>query len=150
MFIYRGGSAGLPKTRQPTTVILQADESRFYVEGKTSVDLIVGQRVTGNGSLLLDYYVWVEFLQDYSDPPDLFYTPKVERIRKVTLPASFISRSEKTVSFPTRLRRDRYTEADVQDLQTMEGQDFIAEFYPIDLDDRFVCGAQVPKTFLSS
>ena len=42
------------------------------------------------GTLLLDHYIdhylQVEYLDTYPDPPDLFYSLRVTRIRKVAVP----------------------------------------------------------------
>ena len=39
--------------------------------------------MVGEGSLGLDTYYWVEFLDSYDAPPDLFYNLEVKRIRKI-------------------------------------------------------------------
>jgi hypothetical protein len=74
----------------------------------------------------------------------------VKRIRKVTLPAEFVTRNVRAVSYPTRLRGDRYAAGDTHDLESMEGQNFGPEFYLIGLDSEGVSETNVPKTFLGS
>jgi hypothetical protein len=66
-------------------VILQAGDFRFYVEGDDVVKVNVGDRVSGAGSLVVDYYIWVEFGTEYEKPPNLFYKMKVERLREVRI-----------------------------------------------------------------
>jgi hypothetical protein len=74
---------------------------RFYCPTEAAAKLRVGDVVLLEGPLLLDHYMWVEFLDRYPDPPDLFYSVQIDRIREVTIPERFIQRSERTVSSPT-------------------------------------------------
>jgi hypothetical protein len=90
----------------------------------------------------------VEFLHEYAEPPNLFYTLQVKRIRKVTLPTEFVTRNVRTVGHPARLCGDQYAASDIQDLESMEGQNFGPEFYLIDLESEGVSETNVPKTFI--
>jgi hypothetical protein len=139
--------------RQPTERplgVFQAGAFRFYIEDESIPNFAVGHKVRGAGTLLFDYYIWVEFLHEYAEPPNLFYTLEVKRIRKVTLPIGFVTRRVRAVGHPTRLRGDQYAAGDIQDLESMEGQKFGPEFYLIDLDSEGVSETNVPKTFLGS
>jgi len=143
----------IPIYRRPTERplgIFQAGEFRFYVEDESIANFAVGDRVGSAGTLLFDYYIWVEFLHEYAEPPNLFYTFQVKRIRKVTLPTEFVTRHVRAVGHPTRLRGDQYAACDIQDLESMEGQNFGPEFYLIDLDTEGVSKTNVRKTFLGS
>ena len=119
--------------RQPSEQplgVLQVGEFRFYVQGESITNFAVGDQVAGAGTLLFDYYIWVEFLNEYAEPPNLFYTLQVKRIRKV--------------------RGDQYSADDIQDLQLMESQNFDGRFYLIDLDSEGVAETNIPKTFLGA
>ena len=101
-------------------------------------------RVTGKGTLLLDYYIWVENLARYLNPPDIFFILEVTRIRKVQIPERFIHRSEKGKSGPTRVSPADF--GIVIDLETMVGQKFDEEFYLVDFNE--INRRDVPRTFL--
>lgn len=57
-----------------------------------------------DGPLLLDHYMWVEFLDRYPDPPDLFYRVRIDRIRVPAVPERLITKSANGVAGPTSLR----------------------------------------------
>ena len=132
-----------------TVVIFQAENFRFYVMSYEAGSYVQGQRYCGEGTLLLDHYYWVEFLHEYENPPNLFYNLEVSRIKKVKTPEKFVARHEQGKSFPTRLVPEDYSESDVEELNTMEGQPFDEEFYVIDFDDNGLEGNDIPRLFLS-
>ena len=70
-------------------VVVSCGELRFYMN--RSLSLNTGHRVHGRGKLLLDHYLWVEFLDRYPNPPDLFYQLIVERIKRVQIPLSLVA-----------------------------------------------------------
>jgi hypothetical protein len=104
-----------------------------------------GTWIEFEGTLMLDHYLWVEFLADYADPPELFYNLRVARIRKVGIPERFVRRHARGISFPTTVSPTDFNT--VEELETMEGQDFTLEFYIIDFDDARLEGVKVPRTF---
>src|SRR5713101_5659444 len=59
-------------------VIIHAGDFRFFINWfpKDVPSLEESDRVVGYGRLLLDHYIWVEYLSRYQDPPDLFYPLK--------------------------------------------------------------------------
>jgi hypothetical protein len=84
--------------------------------------------------------------QTYSDAPDLFYSLRVARIRKISVPDKFVSRHEKGKSLPRRVGPGDF--AHVEELASMEGQPFDEEFYVIDFDSTGVEGTGVALTFI--
>ncbi|MDQ3686993.1 MAG: hypothetical protein M3430_15560 [Acidobacteriota bacterium] len=130
-------------------VVFQAGDFRFYVMSYEVGQYIQGQRYCGEGTLLLDHYYWVEFLSEYENPPNLFYNLEVSRIKKVKMPERFVARHEQGKSLPTRLVPEDYSESDVEELNTMEGQPFDEEFYIIEFDVYRSEGNGIPRTFLS-
>jgi hypothetical protein len=127
--------------------VLTTGEFRFYIESREVRNLTIGTRVRGTGTLLLDYYVWVEFLRDYADPPELFYDLRVTRITKVRIPERFVARYEKGKSLPTRVGPADLQPDDYEELETMEGQKFDEEFYLVDFES--VEGGAIARTFRS-
>jgi hypothetical protein len=125
-------------------VVVGCGDFHFYMN--RPLRLTDGERVRGRGMLLLDHYLWVEFLDRYSSPPDLFYQLIVERIRRVQIPPPFIARHAAGKSLPASVPSTLYDLAHVQEIETMEGQAFDEEFYLLDLDDQAV-RTQVAKTF---
>jgi len=110
----------------------------------------VGDRISGAGSLEVDYYIWVEFLEEYKEAPNLFYKMKVERLRKLVIRSTPPMIHWRKASFSERLRGDRYTDAEIQDVTSMNEQGPEDSFYLVDLDDRHVMAGEVPKTFLGA
>jgi hypothetical protein len=74
-------------------IVVECSGFRFYITGSSSQRCRAGQVVHGRGTLLLDHYLWVEFLHQYPDPPDLFYKLRVERIWMNQIPDRYISQS---------------------------------------------------------
>ena len=95
---------------------------------------------------MLDHYVWVENLDSYKDPPDLFYQLRVARIHTIRTPERFVQRHSKGKSFPCSPPPGSYGSEDVAEIESMEGQPFDEEFYLLDLTDEGV-GAPVARTF---
>ncbi|MBI3189309.1 MAG: hypothetical protein HYZ33_01545 [Ignavibacteriales bacterium] len=130
--------------------VIQANEMIFYTTGDLSgYDyLLPGTKVSGYGTLLLDHYRWVEFLSEYTEPPNLFYTLRVDKIQKVQMPEKYIYRDNKSKSVPTRLHPSEYPKNNVAVVETMEGQRFDEEFYIIDFSSISESNRVIPKTFL--
>ena len=128
--------------------VAESSGFRFYFISQQAHRYGPGDSLVIDGTLLIDHYIWVENLEGYSDAPNLFYNLKVRRIRKVDIPDRFIARHESGKSFPTRLRRSDYSESDVEDIETMEGQPFDEEFYIIDFDSKGLEDEVIARTFI--
>lgn len=132
-------------------VIVQAGDFRFYMNSipKGIASPKENDYVEGQGRLLLDHYIWVEFLPEYRDPPDLFFTLRVVRIRSVTIPESFISRGDKAVSGPASLKHEDYSGAEIEEVERMteSNSDRNWRFYLVDFDSADVGTDSVPLTF---
>ncbi len=63
------------------------------------------------------------------------------------IPEKFVARGDKSASYPCRLSPKDYSDADVEELATMEGQPFASEFYLVDFDTKGVEKAEIPHTF---
>jgi hypothetical protein len=144
---FRGSVLKAYDSKGHILVAVQAAGFRFYIVTAGDNALVRGTRVAGDGTLLLDHYLWVEFPRDYEDPPNLFYNLAVERIRKVTIPERFITRHASGKAYPTRLAPGDYAPPDVEDVETMEGQRFDEEFYILDFNGEGLEGASIPRTF---
>jgi hypothetical protein len=90
-------------TDSDRVVVVKADQFRFYITSPLTAGLLVGNKVSGRGTLALDHYLWVEFLSRYPDPPDLFYNLRVMEITRARIPERFVARSGLNVSYPTRV-----------------------------------------------
>lgn len=130
--------------------VLQAEDFRFYISSFPEGDgaLKEGDGVQGSGRLLLDHYIWVEFLSSYKDPPDLFYPLSVTKIRSVKIPESFITRYENGKAYPASLSHNEYSAATVQELERMEVSRGDETFFLVDLEDSDKEKTEVPITFL--
>ena len=144
---YRGVARVLRRYRGDDNplVVLEAGAFRFYIHSPAAAPLAAGEWVEFAGTLLLDNFIWVEYLHTYPDPPDLFYTLRVARIRRVSVPERFVSRHESGKALPTRVGPGDFE--GVQELATMEGQSFDEEFFVIDFESAPLEGAAVPLTF---
>jgi hypothetical protein len=130
---------------EPVAVI-DAAGFRFYVHGpKATKGLVPGTHVEFEGTLTLDHYLWVEFLERYDDAPDLFYNLQVTRIRKVGIPERLVRRLGTSISYPTIVAPNDF--GTVEELDTMEGQDFTQEFYVLDFDDVGLDSVEIARTF---
>jgi len=112
-----------------------------------AVNCRLGNHVEGFGTLVLDYYAWVEFLAEYADPPDLFYKLRVERIKRLRIPERFINRTDAGVSYPTRLTPQDCESADLTEVDVIKNEDFVSYF--VDFSDCSVPPGPLPKTFRS-
>lgn len=131
-------------------VVVQADGFRFYINSFPTKSPLLkeGDRCEGIGRLLLDHYIWVEFLSNYADPPDLFYSLRLTSIRAVKIPDSFASRTENAQSGPASLGRDEYSDDDIKEVERMDShEDWY--FYLLAFDDSDVGTAKIPLTFRS-
>lgn len=129
-------------------IIITSNSFRFYLLTH-EVDLYhPGDFVKIEGTLLLDHYIWVENLTEYTDSPDLFYNLVVQQIRKVQIPERFINRYRQGKSCPTRLSPGDYTESDTERLETMAGMPFDEEFYIIDFNSEGVEQEEIAITFI--
>lgn len=129
-------------------VVLQMGDFRCYINSFPSgaLELKEGHRVAGEGRLLLDDYLWVEYLHKYDAAPNLFYNLTVKAIRTVAIPESFIQRGEKGYSHPCSLGPDQYDSSQVGEVEKMGDANF--EFYLVDFDSTGLENAKIPKTFL--
>jgi hypothetical protein len=128
-------------TDSDRVVVIQADQFRFYISSPLTAGLLAGSKVSGRGTLALDHYLWVEFLSQYPDPPDLFYNLRVAEITRAKIPERFITRSGLNVSYPTRVPSEEYvTEVDSI---TDEG---CCTFY-VHFSDDDVPAIAMPRTF---
>jgi hypothetical protein len=126
-------------------IIIDTGTFKFYMEiPKKKLSLTVGQFICGSGSLLIDYYAWVENLRNYENPPDLFYNFKVAKIRKVQIPEKFIYRNDKAMSYPSSLSPNDCTENDILEIEDMDGDNGNTSFYLLDLK---TINEEVVKTF---
>jgi hypothetical protein len=126
-------------------VILDTGELKFYIEvPKRNLPLTVGQFVCGTGQILIDYYAWVENLDSYDNPPDLFYSFSVEKIRKVKIPEKFINRNDKAMSYPSSLAISEYSIDDTIEIEDMRNDTENTCFYLLDLK---AINESIPKTF---
>ncbi len=143
---YRGVGRALRVYRgEESITVIEADGFRFYVNRSVTEKLNAGASVEFAGTLLLDHYLWVEFLPRYSDAPDLFYNLRVTRILRVSVPERFVTRHSRGKALPTRVGCEAFE--DVEDIETMEGQRFDEEFYVVDFDTTGLEHADIPRTF---
>ena len=133
------------ETEGYSLAVIEAGRFRFYVHGSRAAALKPAMWVHFEGTLLFDHYLWVEFLGRYKDPPDLFYTLRVTRIRRVSIPERFVQRGSRRVSYPTTVSPEDF--GAVEELTTMEGQEFMQEFYIIDFDGTDLQANDVAQTF---
>jgi len=123
-------------------IIIDTGSFKFYLE---EFDLnfrpLVGQFISGNGLLLLDYYIWVENLDDYPDAPNIFYNFEVSQILRISIPERFIHRhSDGGTSYPTSLSPGEYDNEHVQEIEDMADDTSGYRFYLlklISIDEEF-------------
>jgi hypothetical protein len=113
-------------------IIVDTGIFKFYIED-ASFSVKVGQFITGQGSLLIDYYIWVEYLSSYVDPPELFYSFIVDGISKVKIPEKFIYRHDKGYSAPTSLSPTDYSDNDLIEIEDMRNDKSETSFYLLNL-----------------
>ena len=148
---YRFAARVLRVYGEERIVAAEALGFRFFLENLGIDKAPEGATLFGNGGLYVDYYRWVENVERRHNPPDLFHTLRVTRIRQVQLPQEYLSRNDLGGSaWPTYVGPDKYRTSAIKDLHTMEGQPFSTEFYLVDFDNKGLRGASVPRTFLST
>lgn len=125
-------------------IILECSGFKFYVTGSASKICPSGKCVHGRGTLLLDHYLWVEFLDQYADPPDLFYTLRVQRIWMNRIPDHYISRTENAMAHPTRLQYAETQPIEVEEITS----DSSVRYYVVEFSDEALDrNVSVPRTF---
>jgi hypothetical protein len=129
-------------------LVIETDAFRFYINTTQIKAYEQGDYIHGEGTLLLDHYIWVEFLSTYQNPPDLFYNLKVERIRQVKIPKTYIHRHARGKALPTRVVIGEINSEYIQDIKTMVDQTFDEEFYIVEFDTEGAENKTIPKTFL--
>jgi hypothetical protein len=112
LYSFGGGS--------PFPVFEASDGMRFFSPASPTSDFILDSVVRLRGTLMLDHYQWVEFLGRYNDPPGLFYSVRVARIRRIVIPKRFVKRDDRSVGHPTSLSPDDYAANAYDDVQTIE------------------------------
>jgi hypothetical protein len=128
-------------------VVVEAGQFRFYICSAKADGLRTGDHVTGCGKLLLDHFVWVEFLSRYTDPPDLFYTLRVENIWRHRTPEPLISRSAGSVGCPARVEPREHAPSDVTKVDAVSDEQFV--YHVIQFSDRDIPAEPVRRTFFS-
>ncbi len=133
------------KPEAPSLGIISSGDVRFYIESNQMNEFTAGDRIRGKGTLLIDCFTWTEYINKRSNPPDIFFSFEVARIRMVEIPERFIYRHEKGKSHPTRVSPADF--GDITELETMDGQKGDEEFYLVDFKptDR----RDIPRTFLA-
>ena len=140
--VYEGGD---PTNR---IVIVEAGSFRFYICSAKAGSLSPGDNVTGCGTLLLDHYIWVEYLSRYPDPPDLFYTLRVENIWRHRIPERLISRSASGgVAYPARVEPHEHAPNDITKVDAISDEEFV--YYVIRFSDRDIPAEPIRRTFVS-
>ena len=134
---------------QEDLIVLSTADFRFYICSPQVRELRHAQVVCGVGTLVLDHYSWVENLESYTDPPDLFYNLRVSRIWLVRIPERFVSRYEDGKSLPTRICQRELEPGTLKQITTMEGLQDDEAFCIVEFTDAGLNGIAVPKTFLS-
>jgi hypothetical protein len=132
-------------TKAESLAVIDANGFRFYVYRTVAAGLTPGQQVEFEGTLLLDHYIWVEFLHEYPDPPDLFYNLCVSRIVEVGIPDRLVSRQGKNKSYPTRVGLIDF--GAVNEIETMEDTRGDEEFFIVTFDSSGAEDIDVPLTF---
>ena len=99
--------------------IIEVSNFRFYACGQEVRNLAAGTTVRGTGMLALDHYLWVEYLDKYEDPPNLFYDLRVERLTEVQMPERFITRHAQGMGHPTSLFPEQYGPEDTKVVESM-------------------------------
>jgi hypothetical protein len=114
--------------------VFQADWFRFYIPPGEPNDFAVGVRVRLRGTVALDHFFWVEFLERWTDPPDLFYGCRITRIRQVRIPPHLVNRSEWSMSHPASVGPADYAPDDVVDVAAVVEESANPAFSLLDLE----------------
>jgi len=144
-----GTVLGVYETGSTRVMAVEAQGARFHLLGTPQPQFAAGARIAGEGTLLLDYGLWISRISARGGVPDLFHNLTVKRITKVAIPAAHISQNGRSKAFPPYLAPGQYTAADTSEIETMAGQAFYTEFYILEFDDRGLEGADVRRTYLS-
>ncbi|HAK93849.1 MAG TPA: hypothetical protein DCM87_02265 [Planctomycetes bacterium] len=118
-----------------TFPVFDAGDFRFYSPSWCTAGLPVGAVVRLQGRLALDHYLWVEFLDRYPDPPELFYNLRVVRIRTIVIPDRFIHRGARSLRYPTALSPTQYGDAAWRDAQRVEEHESGPSFSLVDFEE---------------
>jgi hypothetical protein len=129
--------------------VIGTDDFRFYIYSELAATFRHGDVVIGRGTLLFDHYIWVEYLSEYPDPPDLFYRLRVGEMWQRRIPERFISRGEDgSVGCPTRVEPEDYGPNDIAKVDAVSAaEDFVD--YVIQFSDRNVPDETIARTFYS-
>ena len=100
-------------------VIVESGWLRFYCKSSEVAQLTVGCRIRLLGQFALDHYLWVEFLDSYAEPPDLFYGFRVARVRQVRISPRFVERSSTSFVHPAALRPGEYAPNEAREVQAV-------------------------------
>jgi hypothetical protein len=114
--------------------VFEAAWLRFYSPSQSVSGLAPGSRVRLRGTFALDHYLWVEFLDRYPDPPDLFYNVRVARVRRVAIPARFVRRGGRFMSHPASIAPGRYDAGDLEETRAVEETGVGPAFSLLDLE----------------
>ncbi|MDR2151238.1 MAG: hypothetical protein LBO72_00300 [Helicobacteraceae bacterium] len=113
-------------------IVVDTNQFKFYIELDEKAKASVGDFVKGRGRLTIDYFVWVENLPKYKDPPNILYNLIVEKIYVIKIPKTHITRSENTIGFSAALSAEEFNQNDMQEAdQTRSAYEFA--FYLLDL-----------------
>jgi hypothetical protein len=128
-------------------VVIESDGFRFYINSMKAARFKLGNLIRGRGALLFDHYLWVEYLSDYLDPPDLFYTLRVIDIVRYKLPDRFISRSGASSSYPTYVAAEEYSPNDIEGVGAVTDEDHAS--FIIHFAEQDILTAPIKRTFIS-
>lgn len=129
-------------------VLVEAGQFRFYIYNAKANEFSQGDLISGNGTLLFDHYIWVEFLSSYPEPPNLFYTLRVNQIWRYRIPERFITRSAHgVVGCPAWVAPAEFGPNDVAKVDLVSDEDFA--YYVIQFSDQDIPSEPVARTFLS-
>ena len=134
----------------PSFPVLQADWFRFYIAPGDANAFAVGDRVRLRGTLALDHFFWVEFLDQWTDPPDLFYGCRVARIRQVRVPAHLVNRDEWGLSYPASVGPSEYAQEHVVDVARVVEDRANPSFSLLDLEVLPAPHTPLPLGFLGT
>ncbi len=125
-------------------VVIEAGNFRFFSEGQLMTDLRLGDKVSGEGVLVVDYYAWAEYVDVRPAAPDIFSTFAVRRIRRAQIPAHLVHVAGSRKSYPTRVRIADCS--DISEVKTTAAINDDSAFYVLDLE---TIDQMVPRTFIS-
>lgn len=126
-------------------VVIEAAGFRFYICSPLTGGLKAGETVSGKGTLVLDHYLWVEFLAQYPNPPELFYKLRVTDVVRARIPERFIGHSGLSTACPTRVSPDQYGPNDLMHVEMVADEPYCSFF--VHFTDTDVPPGVVPLTF---